>query len=61
VNIALMRFGQEWSIADKADYELIFKHRWLKHSKGYAYRFERDENGEIICLSNGWLCWRHFL
>ena len=44
-NQALIPVGNEWAIVDKADYDALSQHRWLKHSKGYAYRSGKDENG----------------
>ena len=44
-NQTLIPVGNEWAIVDKADYDALSQHRWLKHNKGYAYRFDKDSDG----------------
>ena len=42
---SLIRVGKEWAIVDAADFASVKQYKWKKHSKGYAYRFERDSDG----------------
>jgi hypothetical protein len=42
---ALIPVGKEWAIVDTADFASVNQYKWKKHSKGYAYRFERDSDG----------------
>ena len=42
---SLILVGKEWAIVDAADFASVKQYKWKKHSKGYAYRFERDSDG----------------
>ena len=42
---SLIPVGKEWAIVDAADFASVNQYEWKKHSKGYAYRFERDSDG----------------
>ena len=42
---SLIPVGKEWAIVDAADFASVNQYKWKKHSKGYAYRFERDSDG----------------
>ena len=42
---SLIPVGKEWAIVDAADFASVKQYKWKKHSKGYAYRFEKDSEG----------------
>ena len=42
---SLIPVGKEWAIVDAADFASVNQYKWKKHSKGYAYRFEKDSEG----------------